>query len=134
MLNIRTVVSFIRGFTPASINIFLNYDHGCSSKKEHDYFSRNTGKPYDAKKMKEKAGTLDTDEFESDIDADPITFFKSYSEYWLIEQCFRYYKNFMDIDDTDVNNEYCICGSEFINFILSSVMGMMSLINWFENL
>jgi transposase len=44
-----------------------------------------------------------------------------YDERWLIEECFRYYKNVTDFDDTKVHSDYSVYGSEFVNFI-SSVM------------
>ncbi len=40
---------------------------------------------------------------------------------WLIEECFRYYKNVTDLDDTRVHSDYSVYGCEFVNFI-SSVM------------
>ncbi|HCO48454.1 MAG TPA: hypothetical protein DIT55_03100, partial [Spirochaetaceae bacterium] len=42
-------------------------------------------------------------------------------ERWLIEECFRYYKNVTHFDDTKVHSDYSVYGSEFVNFI-SSVM------------
>ena len=59
--------------------------------------------------------------FESDLDSDPLTIYKMYDERWLIEECFRYYKNVTNFDDTKVHSDYSVYGSEFVNFI-SSVM------------
>ena len=71
--------------------------------------------------MQESDERFGTIVFESDLDTDPLLIYKMYDERWLIEECFRYYKNVTHFDDTKVHSDYSVYGSEFVNFI-SSVM------------
>lgn len=101
--------------------LYSFYDRKRAAKQEADYFTHHKGQPFDARAMQESDERFGTIVFESDLDTDPLIIYNMYDERWLIEECFRYYKNVTDFDDTKVHSDYSVYGSEFVNFI-SSVM------------
>jgi hypothetical protein len=101
--------------------LYSFYDRKRAAKEEADYFKHHKGQPFDAQAMQESDERFGTIVFESDLDTDSLLIYKMYDERWLIEECFRYYKNVTHFDDTKVHSDYSVYGSEFVNFI-SSVM------------
>ncbi len=101
--------------------LYSFYDRKRAAKEEADYFRRHKGKPFNAQALQKSDERFGTIVFESDLDTEPQVIYKMYDERWLIEECFRYYKNVTDFDDTRVHSDYSVYGSEFVNFI-SSVM------------
>ena len=55
--------------------------------------------------------------FESDQDLDPKTAYLCYDDRWLLELVFNRYKNDECLDRTNVQGDFSLIGSEFINFI-----------------
>lgn len=55
--------------------------------------------------------------FESDQDLDPKTAYLCYEDRWLLELVFNRYKNDECLDRTNVQGDFSLIGSEFINFI-----------------
>ncbi len=55
--------------------------------------------------------------FESDQDLEPEMVYSIYEERWTLELVFNRYKNDIGLDDTRVQNDYSVIGSEFVNFI-----------------
>ena len=55
--------------------------------------------------------------FESDEDLDPRTAYVCYSDRWLLELVFNRYKNDIGLDQTNVQGDFSVMGSEFVNFI-----------------
>ncbi len=55
--------------------------------------------------------------FESDQDLDPKTAYTCYDDRWLLELVFNRYKNDECLDKTNVQGDFSVIGSEFINFI-----------------
>ena len=55
--------------------------------------------------------------FESDLDLDPKTAYLCYDDRWLLELVFNRYKSDECLDKTNVQGDFSILGSEFINFI-----------------
>lgn len=53
----------------------------------------------------------------SDQDLEPKTAYLCYEDRWLLELVFNRYKSDECLDHTDVQNDYSVIGSEFINFI-----------------
>lgn len=101
--------------------MYAFYDRKRAAKEEADYFKHHKGKPFDSQHLNKHDERFGTFVFESDVDMDPGVIYRMYDERWLIEECFRYYKNVTDFDDTRVHSDYSVYGSEFVNFI-SSVM------------
>ena len=55
--------------------------------------------------------------FESDLDLDPKTAYLCYDDRWMLEMVFNRYKNDECLDKTNVQGDFSLIGSEFINFI-----------------
>ena len=55
--------------------------------------------------------------FESDQDLEPLTAYLCYEDRWQIEMVFDIYKNDECRDFTNVQNDFSVWGSEFVNFI-----------------
>lgn len=55
--------------------------------------------------------------FESDQDIDPQAAYLCYDDCWLLELVFNRYKSDECLDKTDVQGDFLLIGSEFINFI-----------------
>lgn len=76
-----------------------------------------------------KDGTFDKEQFERqrrrfgtivlecDLDLPPETIYKAYDERWQIEIVMRYYKNACGFDETRVQDDYSVIGSEFCDFL-----------------
>lgn len=55
--------------------------------------------------------------FESDQDLDPRAAYLCYDDRWLLELVFNRYKSDECLDKTDVQGDFSLIGSEFINFV-----------------
>ena len=55
--------------------------------------------------------------FESDQDLDPKTAYTCYDDRWLLDLVFNRYKSDECLDKTNVQGDFSVIGSEFINFI-----------------
>ena len=67
---------------------------------------------------KETFGTI---LIESDLDLQPTTMYKIYERRLEIELVMMFYKQIFELDDTKVNKDYSVIGSEFCNFIASVI-------------
>lgn len=99
--------------------LYSFYDRRRAAKEEADYFARAKDRGYEPEELDKRGQRFGTIAFESDLDEEPLLIYKMYDERWLIEQCFRYYKNVTDLDDTRVHSDQSVYGSEFVNFIAS---------------
>lgn len=59
--------------------------------------------------------------FESDLDLPCEVVYRCYRKRWLIETTLRYYKDDLDLDTTNVQTDYSVIGSEFVNFIATVI-------------
>lgn len=112
------------------IYLYSFYNRSLASKEEYDYYRRHKqDEVYDKEKwdaMKKRFGTI---VFESDLDADPAMIYKAYSERWRVEECFRIYKQILQLDDTRVHSDASVYGTEFINFLSTCItMRVMNMI------
>lgn len=57
----------------------------------------------------------------SDIDMTPEKAYEYYQGRWEIEVSMRYYKMALNFDETRVNTDYTVIGSEFINFLANVI-------------
>ena len=55
--------------------------------------------------------------FESDQNLDPKTAYQCYDDRWLLELVFNRYKSDDCLDKTNVQGDFSVIGSEFVNFI-----------------
>ena len=75
---------------------------------------KNTFSPEQYASKKAVFGTI---VLESDQDLDPKTAYLCYDDRWLIELIFNRYKSDECLDRTDVQGDFSVIGSEFVNFI-----------------
>ena len=86
--------------------------------EEGDYLARREkNKDFSGSKYENKRSIFGVIVFESDLDMDPKTAYLCYDERWMLELVFRQYKNDQCLDKTNVQGDFSLMGSEFINFI-----------------
>ncbi len=95
-------------------------DQRKASKEEHDYI-RHNAEEYSDSDFKERQKTFGTVILECDLDLSPEDIYFAYSQRWEIEVVMRYYKQACEFDETRVQSDYSVYGSEFVSF-LSSVL------------
>lgn len=59
--------------------------------------------------------------FESDQDLSAKELYQYYSQRWTLELVFRYYKSGIGLDKTNVQTDFSVIGSEFINFFAAVI-------------
>lgn len=82
---------------------------------------RNSKKPFDNAKFQKKQAEFGTIVFLSDQDMTAEEAYSCYSDRWMIELVFRYFKNNMNVDSTNAQDDYAVIGEEFVNTISSTV-------------
>ena len=60
--------------------------------------------------------------FESKSDLDPLDVYLAYAKRWEIEVMFNLYKNILELDKVNVQGDYRVYATEFINY-LSVIVG-----------
>lgn len=89
-----------------------------AAKEEQDWVLRHskegTYNDGEYQKARIKFGTI---VFESNLDAAPEEIYRMYSTRWEIELVMRYYKSSLEFDETRVQSDEAVIGSEFIDFI-----------------
>jgi len=89
-----------------------------ASIEEADYLSKAENKgTFDSDKYSKKSSVFGTIVFESDQDLDPKTAYLCYEDRWLLELVFHRYKSDECLDKTNVQGDFSVIGSEFVNFI-----------------
>ena len=72
---------------------------------------------FSPEKYAKKQVTFGVIVLESDQDLNPKVAYQCYQDRWLLEMVFNRYKNDECLDHTDVQGDFAVIGSEFINFI-----------------
>ena len=72
---------------------------------------------FNSKKYNEKEETFGVIVFESDVDLPVDTAYLCYDSRWQIELMFKHYKSDEELTETNVQGNYSVIGSEFVNFI-----------------
>ena len=85
---------------------------------------------YHLAELKKKQQTFGTIVLECDLDLLSETIYKAYSKRWEIEIVMRYYKAACKFDETRVQDDYSVTGSEFCDFL--STLLTFRLINTFD--
>ena len=98
-------------------------DHYKEGKERHDFIDRMRKKDSglthaDFDKHEPLFGVI---VFESDQDLEPLTAYLCYEDRWQIECVFDSYKNDEGLDCTNVQGDFSVRGSEFVNFIATVV-------------
>lgn len=82
---------------------------------------RKKGKEFDNLIFSEKRGDFGTIVFLSDVDLSPEEVYAYYSDRWMMELVFRFFKNDLDIHSTDAQDDFTVIGEEFVNTISSGI-------------
>ena len=72
---------------------------------------------YKLEELREKQKTFGTIVLECDLDLPPETAYKAYNSRWEIEIVMRFYKSACEFDETRVQDDYSVIGSEFCDFL-----------------
>ena len=97
-------------------------DAGTAAMEEADFLTKAEKKDsFSLKSYENKANVFGVIVFESDLDLEPRTAYLCYADRWKLELVFKQYKNDECLDHTNVQGDFSVIGSEFVNFI-STVM------------
>ena len=89
-----------------------------ASKEERDWLRRaKKDKSYSLEVLREKQKTFGTIVLECDLDLPAETAYKAYEKRWEIEIVMRFYKSACEFDETRVQDDYSVIGSEFCDFL-----------------
>ena len=89
-----------------------------ASKEERDWLSRaKKNKTYSLDALREKQRTFGTIVLECDLDLPAEVAYKAYEQRWEIEVVMRFYKSACEFDETRVQDDYSVIGSEFCDFL-----------------
>ena len=89
-----------------------------ASKEEGDWLRRaKKDKSYSLEALREKQKTFGTIVLECDLDIPAETAYKAYEKRWEIEIVMRFYKSACEFDETRVQDDYSVIGSEFCDFL-----------------
>lgn len=93
-----------------------------AAKEEHDWLIRaKKDNTYSLETLRQKQKTFGTIVLECDLDLPPEVAYKAYDKRWEIEVVMRFYKSACEFDETRVQDDYSVIGSEFCDF-LSTVL------------
>lgn len=89
-----------------------------AAAEEASYLARRKKqKDFQPDAYEKKRGVFGVIVFESDQDLDPRVAYLCYDDRWLLELVFNRYKSDECLDKTDVQGDFSLIGSEFVNFI-----------------
>ena len=89
-----------------------------ASREEADWLRRaRKDGTYKLEVLREKQKTFGTIVLECDLDLPPETAYKAYDSRWEIEIVMRFYKSACEFDETRVQDDYSVIGSEFCDFL-----------------
>ena len=89
-----------------------------ASAEETSYLTNAQKKgTFSPEKYAKKQETFGVIVLESDQDLEPKAAYLCYEDRWLLEMVFNRYKSDECLDHTDVQGDFSVIGSEFINFI-----------------
>ncbi len=93
-----------------------------ASKEERDWLRRaKKNKTYSLEVLRAKQQVFGTIVLECDLDIPAEVAYKAYEKRWEIEIVMRFYKSACEFDETRVQDDYSVIGSEFCDF-LSTVL------------
>ena len=99
--------------------------------EEKDYLARaKKNSNYNEEDFSSKQASFGTIVLESDYDMTPLEAYQAYSSRWEIELVMRFYKSACKFNETRVQDDYSVIGSEFCDF-LSTIL-TFRLINSFD--
>ena len=90
-------------------------DSDRAAMEEKSWLSRN--RDYDPAELESLRRTFGSIVFVSDLDAPLEMIYAAYEERWEIEVLFRFYKRILTLDETRVESDQSVIGTEFVNFL-----------------
>lgn len=98
--------------------LYAYKDAGKAAKEEHAYLANAEKKgTFSPEKYAEKKNRFGVIVLESDQDMEPRTAYLCYDDRWMLELVFNRYKSDECLDHTDVQGDFSVIGSEFVNFL-----------------
>ena len=98
--------------------LYAYKDAGLAAKEESAYLANaEKKKTFSSEKYADKKNRFGVIVLESDLDMSPKTAYTCYDDRWLLELVFNKYKSDECLDHTDVQGDFSVIGSEFINFL-----------------
>lgn len=89
-----------------------------AAKEEQDWLRRaKKDNKYDLEELRQCQRKFGTIVLESDLNLPAETVYTAYSKRWEIEIVMRYYKSACEFDETRVQDDYSVIGSEFCDFL-----------------
>ena len=93
-------------------------DSSKAGQEECDWLRRaKKNKTYSLEALREKQKSFGTIVLECDLDLPPETAYKAYDKRLEIEIVMRFYKSACEFDETHVQDDYSVIGSEFCDFL-----------------
>lgn len=93
-------------------------DPRCAYEQQVGYISFGKKKgTYSEDKFLSKLDQFGLIVFESKSDLDPLEVYRAYAGRWEIEVMFNLYKNLIDLDTVNVQGDYRLYATEFINYL-----------------
>ena len=103
---------------PDGRHLYAFKDLKASAREEYNFvFNAQRKGKFDSKKYNKKEDTFGVIVFESDVDLAVDTAYLCYDSRWQIELMFKHYKSDEELTETNVQGNYSVIGSEFINFV-----------------
>ena len=93
-------------------------DNNKAAIEERDWLRRaQKNDDYSLTELQKKQKSFGVIVLECDLDLPPETIYKAYDKRWEIEVVMRYYKAACEFDETRVQDDYSVIGSEFCDFL-----------------
>lgn len=90
-------------------------DSDIASSEEKNWIASHPD--YDPAELEELRRSFGSITFVCDLDAGLETIYAAYEERWELEVMFRFYKQILTMDETRVESDQSVIGTEFVNFI-----------------
>ena len=104
--------------TSRSSYLYAFRDPRCAYEQQVGYISFGKKKgTYSEDKFLSKLDQFGLIVFESKSDLHPLEVYRAYAGRWEIEVMFDLYKNLIDLDTVNVQGDYRLYASEFINYL-----------------
>lgn len=119
LLKYKDAVIFFKKVKLTDGNYLYAYkDPKCAYEQEIGYVEHGQKKgTYTDEKHKNKTDEFGTIVFISKADLDPLVIYEAYATRWEIEIMFSLYKTILDLDTVNVQGDYRLIATEFINFL-----------------
>lgn len=119
--NVENAIFFKKEALRGGRFLYSFRDSHLVEKEEKAFAERAKAHEFDAKAFSRKKKAFGTIVFESDQDLAPEVVYRCYEDRWQIELVFQRYKNDECLDQTRVQGDFSVIGSEFVNFIATTL-------------